>query len=104
MSRGVVTFHRTHFLESDIWEGDFPRDDTRTTVHDDLSASEAARLIRQEGLTFEASGGGWAADPDGSRIVDYATGERVEESAHLSGFPDRVAAVIMRSVDGLPVI
>ncbi len=99
MTRGTVTFHRVHFLEADVCDGDSPRDDTRTSVHDDLTAVEAARLIYRKGLTFEATGGVWAANPDGSRIVDYATGERVEESAHLSGFPERVAAAVMRAVE-----
>ncbi len=97
--RGVVTFHRVHFLESDVSEGDFPRDDTRTSVHDDLTAVEAARLIYRAGLTFAATGSDWAANPDGSYVSDYATGERVEESAYLSGFPDRVAVAIARAVD-----
>lgn len=102
---GTVTFHRVHFLEDVALEiGDIPMDDIRTTVHDDLTAVEAVRLIYREGLTFAATGNDWAADPDGSRIVNYATGERVEESAHLSGFPDRVADAIMRAVDGLPVL
>lgn len=97
--RGTVTIHAVHFLEDDIVDGDYPRDDTRTTVYDGLTAREACELIRREGLSFAATGNDWAADPDGSRIVNYVTGERVEEFAHLSGFPDRVAVAIMSVVD-----
>lgn len=99
IKRGTVTIYRTHFLEDDIYEGEFPRDDVRTEEWDDLSAAEVVALIRREGLTFEATGGSWAADPDGSRIVDYARGERVETSAHLEGWPLRVEVAIIAAVD-----
>lgn len=96
---GTVTIHRTRFLESDIYEGDYPRDNVQTDVYDELSAREAADLIRRNGLTFEATGRAWAADPDGSYTSDYGTGERTETSAHLSGFHPRVAAAIITTVD-----
>lgn len=78
-----------------------PYDDehTRTTEYDDLTAREAADRIRREGLTFEASGNEWAANPDGSYISNYATGERCETTAHLSGFHPRVVAAIVEVVD-----
>jgi len=96
--RGTVTIHRTRFLESDVWEGDYPRDDVRTDVYDDMTAIEAANLLKREGLSFDATGADWAADPDGSYISDYGTGERTETSGHLSGFHPRVAAAIIRAV------
>lgn len=95
---GTVTIHRTYFLEEDVYDGDFPRDDTRTDVHDEITAREAATLIEREGLSFAATGNTWAADPDGSRITNYATGQRVEVSAHLSEFPERVANAIIEVV------
>lgn len=91
----TVTFHHIHFLEDDIHDGDFPRDDTRTEVFHADDVEEAAKWIEAEGLTFAATGNEWAADPDGMRIVNYATGEMVESSAHLSGCDDSdIAAVI----------
>lgn len=80
-----VTFYNVYFMEDDIVDGDFPRDDTRTDVYTGLTVEEAAGLISREGLTFAATGADWAADPDGSRIVNYATGRRVEVSAHVEG-------------------
>jgi hypothetical protein len=99
VKRGTVTIHRTYFLESDVYDGATPIGDTWTDEHDDLTAREAARLIRNEGLTFAATGNRWATDPDGSRIVDYATGRRVDTSAHLEGWPERVEAAIIAAVD-----
>ena len=96
---GTVTIHETHFLEDVALEiGDIPTDDVRTTVHDGVSAVEAARILCEHGVTFAATGNDWAADPDGSYISNYATAERVETSGHLSGFPDRVLAAIMDRV------
>lgn len=108
---GTVKIIETRFTEDEIavrnehgdveWYADVPYDDEhmRETEYDDLTAREAADLIRRRGLTFEATGNDWAADPDGSYISDYATGERTETSAHLSGFPDRVLNAIMTAVD-----
>ena len=76
------------FMESDIWEGSLPMscyDDADVEFFDVYSAQEAADLIKSKGLSFKASGGSWAADPDGSQCVDYATGEREEVTAHLFG-------------------
>lgn len=105
---GTVTVHRTFFREVEIHEGDYmggPSTYTDTTVEDGLSAREAVDLIKREGLTFEATGGAWAANPDGSREL-YRTpfgreGDdwREEVSAHLSEFPDRVAVAIANAVD-----
>lgn len=94
---GTVTIHRMRFLEDDIRDGDVPRGDVET-VSAECTASEAARLISDAGLTFAATGGNWAANPDGSYISNYATAERVEESAHLSGFHPRVEAAIISAV------
>lgn len=108
---GTVTIHETRFTEEEITlrdeDGiaydtvDPPYDDehTSTTVYDELTAREAADLIRRHGLTFAASGTLWAANPDRSYISNYATGERVETTAHPSGFPTRVLDAIIAVVD-----
>jgi len=57
----------------------------------------AVRVLQREGLTFAATGSDYAANPDGSTIIDYGTAEREETSAHLHGFTDaEVAAIIDR--------
>lgn len=101
---GTVTIHRTRYLESDIHDGDVPRDDVETNVYDELTAREAVNLISREGLSFTATGADWATDPDGSYISDCATGERTETSAHLSGFHPRVVTAIMAATDDRPVL
>jgi hypothetical protein len=98
---GTVTIHRTYFLEDDIVDGDFPRDDVRETVYDNVDAVEAARIVQDEGLSFYATSSEsprWASDPDGSYVTDYYRGERCETSAHLSGFPVRLLDAIVRRV------
>jgi hypothetical protein len=98
---GTVTIYRTYFLEDDIHEGDIPRDDTREDVYAGVDAVEAARIVQDEGLSFYATSSEsprWASDPDGSYVTNYATGERVETSAHLSGFPVRLFDAIVRRV------
>lgn len=84
----TVTFHHIHFLEDDICCGDIPRNDVRTQVYYADDVEEAAKWITMEGLTFAATGNDWAADPDGFQTVNYATGEMVESSAHLSDCTD----------------
>ncbi len=98
---GTVTIHETRFLEPDdpdTWAGPDYQNDTETTIYTDVSASEAARILERHGLSFEATGNAWAADPDGSYIINYATAERIETSGHLDGFPARVLGAIMRKV------
>lgn len=107
---GTVTIHELRFTEDEIavldeagqvsWYTDPPADEDHLTmtVHDGLSAREAAQLIQSEGLTFESTGNEWAANPDGSYVSNYGTGERCETSAHLSGFPDRVVCAIINAV------
>ncbi len=95
---GTLNIQRIFFLESEVWEGDFPRDDYREEVWENISASEAAKVLMREGLSFKASGAEWAADPDGSYIIDYGLGKRVEKSGHLTGFHDRVLNAIIEKV------
>lgn len=76
------------FMESDVWEGSLPREcyeNAREDVYDVDNVQEAVDIIKREGLSFKATGAEWAGNPDGSVIVDYATGKREEVSAHLTG-------------------
>jgi hypothetical protein len=109
-----VIIYATHFLESDIHDGDYPRDDVRQEItdclpdefdlEDELEAPDlAAKVITNAGL-WEASdaGGGtrcWWSSPDGMQIVDYATGEMVEESAHLYGFTEAEATAVYDKIE-----
>jgi hypothetical protein len=95
---GTLTIYRTHFLEDDIVDGDFPRDDTTMDVYSNVTAKEAADVLIREGLSFDATGNDWAADPDGSYVTNYATGQRCEISGHLSDFDPRLVAAIIRRV------
>lgn len=102
---GTVTIYRTLFREEDVHDGDFPRDDTEERVLDDLTAVEALRAIREQGLTFEATGGSWASQPDGSHElfqVPFGRDDgawREEISAHLSGWNPRVEVALINAVD-----
>lgn len=101
MTHPIVRITRVRFLEDDIYEGDFPRDDTRTEdfeIEEDSTAetiASAIAVLNREGLTFGASGSDWAANPDGTVIVDYGTGEREETTAHLIGFTEDETIAIM---------
>jgi hypothetical protein len=95
---GTLTIYRTRYLLDDVVDGDYGDGDTDTTTLTEVSASEAARLISDAGLSFAATGGSWAANPDGSYTSNYATGEETEESAHLSNFPDRLVNAIIQKV------
>lgn len=93
-----VVIYETRFLEDDVHDGDFPRDDVTVTVYDCDDVDDAVRYIEQSGCTFGATGTDWAADPDGSRIVNYGTGERVETTAHLYGWEDDDVVTIIERV------
>jgi hypothetical protein len=95
---GTLTIHRTYFLLDDVVDGDFPRDVTATDVYSSVTAKEAADILIREGLSFDATGNDWAADPDGSYVTNYATGQRCETSGHLSDFDPRLVAAIIRRV------
>jgi hypothetical protein len=103
MSRiaGTVKIVTVTFLEDDVYDGGIPmacHENAREELFECDEISDAVRAIQREGLTFSATGTDWAADPDGSRISDYATGERQERSAHLVGFRAADALVIQRLV------
>jgi hypothetical protein len=102
----TVRIWRTRFFEADVWEGDFPRDDTRSedfdfdpqTETDEEIIDGAVRVFQREGLTFSATGTDWAGNPNGTRIIDYGTAQREETSGHLIGFTDAQVAAIIEQV------
>lgn len=98
---GTVKVIRVRFLEDDAYAaGGVPSeayDNAREDYFEADDIDEAVRVFEREGLTFAATGNDWAANPDGSRIIDYATAEREETTAHLEGFSDAdVLAIIER--------
>ncbi len=97
----IVLVIEIHYLEDDVHDGDRPTDDTRIKAYDcnDEPVDDAVQALEVEGLSFATTGTHWAANPDGSRIADYATGERVETSAHLYGFSDDDLAAIIAAVE-----
>jgi hypothetical protein len=90
-----VYFFDVRFLEEDT-DGDFPHDDVRAQVIDclpdkwdreegktgcDLAVDTVrANYLGHDGCTD------WFYQPDGSQLVDDATGERSEITGHLHGF------------------
>jgi len=98
---GTVKVIIVEFLEDEVWEGSIPRkcyDDARVEEFECDSVEDAIKVIRQEGLDFKSTGNDWAANPDGSTIVNYATGLREERTAHIDSFSDADAAAIIEGV------
>lgn len=98
---GTVRIIRVTYLEDDVFEGSIPPEayeNAWTDVYEVDDVAEAVDVIQRHGLTFAATGNDWAANPDGSYVSNYATVERVEESAHLDGFTDEQVAEIMDRV------
>jgi hypothetical protein len=101
----TVRITRVRFLEDEVFEGSLPhgtyenaRSEDFDFDADDDAVEGAVRVIQREGLTFAATGNDWAANPDGSRITDYATAEREETTAHLIGFTDAQIVAIVEAV------
>lgn len=51
------------------------------------SVSDLVEAVRRDYVSFEATGGQWACNPDGSDIIDYATAERESVSWHFDNIP-----------------
>jgi hypothetical protein len=88
---GTVKILRVRFLEDECFAGSIPQhcyDNARVEEYEADDIEEAVRAITREGLTFSATGSDYAANPDGTRITDYATAEREETTAHLVGFSE----------------
>lgn len=105
---GQVKVLRTYFREDEVFEGDYMGASSTYVdeeVSDGITALEAYRLITSEGLTFEATGGSWAAHPDGSRELFHTPfGQdegpwRVETTAHLDGWHPRVETALINAID-----
>lgn len=83
---------------------DFNVDATPYDVRDDVqefdTMADLVAAVRRDGVTFAATGTDWAADPDGSFDIDFATGAREAVSWHFDGIaPAMLARVIMPAVD-----
>ena len=78
-----ITFHRTFFTEDNIIDGEIVNGEYRKDVVMADTIDEAVRYIEVEGLNFASTGNDWAADPDGSWMLNYATGMRVEVTATI---------------------
>lgn len=101
----TVRITRVRFYEDDVFEGSIPRDCYDDAVVEDFDfdrdedlIESAVRRIQMEGLTFAATGNEWAANPDGSAIIDYATARREEATATLIGFTEDEARAIIERV------
>jgi hypothetical protein len=97
----TVRIIRVTFLEDDVYDGGIPHECYENAAVVDVpcdDVDEAVSLIQREGLDFASTGTDWAADPDGSRVRDYYTGEREEVSAHLYGWSDADVDAIMAAV------
>jgi hypothetical protein len=95
---GTVKITRVRFLEDEVYDGGIPTasyDNATVEEYEADTVEDAVRVIQREGLTFAATGTDYAGDPDGSTIVNYATAEREDATAHLIGFlPSEVLAII----------
>jgi hypothetical protein len=61
---------------------------------------ELIDAVRRDCVTFDSTGAEWASDPDGSHIIDYATGERCTVSWHFDEISPRLLErVIIPAVD-----
>ncbi len=82
----------------------FNVDATPHRVEDDAltfdTVAELVAAVRRDYVRFDATGNLWAADPDGSQIIDYATGEREAVSWHFDSIaPAMLSRVIIPAVD-----
>jgi hypothetical protein len=96
---GTVRIIRVMFTEDQIFEGSLPREcyeNARVTEFECDDVDEAVRAL--VGLSFEATGTDWAADPDGSQIIDYRDGTREERTGHLVGFAPYAVDAIRKAV------
>lgn len=56
---------------------------------------ELINAVRNDYVTFDATGDAWAADPDGSQVIDYATAEREAVSWHFYDMPPAMLARVI---------
>lgn len=83
----------------------FNVDATPYAVEDDVmtfdSVADMVATIRRDGVSFDAYGDGvTASDPDGSYVIDYATGAREAVSWHFDGIaPALIERVIAPAIE-----
>ena len=93
----VVRFIYRYWVDVHDGEPDITRISDTSYAADDVA--EAIEWLKNDGLSFAATGSDWAADPDGSFCSDYATGEECEKTAFLSGaWTDHEIAQIINEV------
>lgn len=89
-----VLIYRHRFMPDDVRDGDTGPRDSTPEVHklttEVMLVEQVVSLLDSEGLTEFSSWPdfqphGWYSQADGSVIVNHATGEREEVSAHLYG-------------------
>lgn len=98
---GTVKVVRVRFLEDEVYDGGIPQACYDNAIVEEFECDdidEAVRVLQREGLTFSATGNEWAGNPDGSTIIDYATAEREDATAHLDTFSDEDIATIIERV------
>jgi hypothetical protein len=83
---------------------DFNIDATPHTVTIDEMEFDSMRelidAVKRDYVRFDATGNDWAADPDGSQIIEYARAEREAISWHFDNIPERLLnRVLIPSVD-----
>ncbi len=52
--------------------------------------SELVEALKRDAVSFAATGSDWAADPDGSQIIDYVTGTRESVTWHFDQVSERL--------------
>lgn len=96
-----VKVSTVRFLEDDVFEGSISHEcyeNAREDVYDVDNVEEAVRIIKGLGLSYAATNNDWAANPDGSVIVNYATGEREEVTAWLIDETDEESDAVVSLV------
>lgn len=79
-----VTFHHLRYLENDVVEGEITESDYRFDNWTGDHIEVAVWMIDE--YTIEPAGNGTEyVHPDGSRIIDYATGQYEQVTASLEG-------------------
>lgn len=105
----TLTICRTRF--TDVEDGEYVNPDTDTEsvscdpeCDDETAVELVVKELRSLGCSSSSSSrfhsGVWYGLPDGSVIVNYATGEREEVTAHLEGFDWQEEQEVWRQVVG----
>lgn len=89
------------FLEDNVHDGEiaYESEEWEFNVWSN-NLEEMAADIRREFLSFEATGAGYAGDPDGSQIVDFFTGEREIRTMFPRGLHTAELSRLIEMVNG----